>query len=490
MEEAEIDVCSQNKTSPLPCEGGKQQPHDNCLSKSNQSQTIKEADDASSFQEAGNTSGTAAELNHVDKAVANGNGVGMAVTCQTEEATEGDDRTAQPKNNPPTVKKQRLKKISLGWNFKPFTPTESPDTAEAPSQHPLAENGLDLLFAKQNGIKHAESNVEPRGSFQTRMSKAFKFDKEKEKRSYCHVPQHSAANLLRQESGGSHCSSEYFKFPALGTKRHIPHSGSNKLAITQASGSEKADQSQCSRLGQQDVSQLISAAASKVKMRKSSNLLIRPKCNGNTSQDMGSPPHQEEASNADVKLIPSLDKDTRRSSRLSQLSTTALRRLSSVFRGTSEESGDSEEVRNLIAAKRVKQTRRTLIMFTCVVVVFAICMLPNQITWLWISFRRERLSQMITTIFYFLTYTNSILNPWIYGAVNPSFRKSYRRLLSCRAEPDMKKQGSSKMSFLTTNRFQSEQTLADTASRRESMEWRRSIYAVKNDLCANRLNLN
>eukprot|EP00794_Sanderia_malayensis_P011823 gene11823-13047_t len=109
------------------------------------------------------------------------------------------------------------------------------------------------------------------------------------------------------------------------------------------------------------------------------------------------------------------------------------KRLAGLFRGGANGSGSENNDGKIALAslKRMKQTRRTLIMFTCVVTVFAICMLPNQITWIWVAFNNERLDHVITTIFYFLTYTNSVLNPWIYGAVNPSFRKAYKRLFFC-----------------------------------------------------------
>ena len=82
-----------------------------------------------------------------------------------------------------------------------------------------------------------------------------------------------------------------------------------------------------------------------------------------------------------------------------------------------------------ISVARRTQTKSTLKMFTVVVIVFAICMLPNQITWFYLTFKPNPLNHMVETIFYWLTYSNSILNPWIYAGVNCRFRKAYIQLL-------------------------------------------------------------
>ena len=122
----------------------------------------------------------------------------------------------------------------------------------------------------------------------------------------------------------------------------------------------------------------------------------------------------------------SYDPDARLS-RLGQLAAHARRRISAALTSSSSDN------MCMASMKRMRQTRRTLRMFTCVVVVFAICMLPNQITWIWMSYNDGvHLHHVIYTVFYFLTYTNSVINPWIYGAVNPSFRKAYRKVFTCK----------------------------------------------------------
>lgn len=80
-----------------------------------------------------------------------------------------------------------------------------------------------------------------------------------------------------------------------------------------------------------------------------------------------------------------------------------------------------------LSIKRHKQTMHLLKTFITVVVVFAICMLPNQITWL----SGQEISEVWIEIAYWLTYTNSIMNPIIYG-LNPRFRGAYlRQIMFC-----------------------------------------------------------
>ena len=80
---------------------------------------------------------------------------------------------------------------------------------------------------------------------------------------------------------------------------------------------------------------------------------------------------------------------------------------------------------NKASTARLKQTKNTLKMFTGVVVVFAICMMPNQITWFYLTFKPSPLNHVLETVFYWLTYANAVLNPWIYGGLNPYIKKAY-----------------------------------------------------------------
>ena len=79
---------------------------------------------------------------------------------------------------------------------------------------------------------------------------------------------------------------------------------------------------------------------------------------------------------------------------------------------------------------RHKQTVKTLKMFITVVVVFLIFSCPNQVRWLIIDFYQNvKLPVGIKLVFKCLTYANSVVNCWIYGGFNPSFRRAYKQLL-------------------------------------------------------------
>ena len=84
--------------------------------------------------------------------------------------------------------------------------------------------------------------------------------------------------------------------------------------------------------------------------------------------------------------------------------------------------------RSLHSIIRRRQIYRTLRMFVAVIAVFAVFMLPNQITWFYSMFG-EALDSSVETLFLFLTYTNTVLNPWIYWGTNPRYRRAYKMVL-------------------------------------------------------------
>lgn len=73
-------------------------------------------------------------------------------------------------------------------------------------------------------------------------------------------------------------------------------------------------------------------------------------------------------------------------------------------------------------------------MFIIVVVVFAIFMFPNQVVWLWADFgggiNNPNFSQ-ISIICWLFTYTNSVVNPIIFGIFSRDFRKGFKRIVEC-----------------------------------------------------------
>ena len=81
----------------------------------------------------------------------------------------------------------------------------------------------------------------------------------------------------------------------------------------------------------------------------------------------------------------------------------------------------SERCRDVCHSRRM-QTLLMFRLFVTIVIVFALFMLPNQITWLYMAFLEKSFTNEWTTIAYWLTYTNSVLNPVIYGT-NQNFYK-------------------------------------------------------------------
>ena len=80
-----------------------------------------------------------------------------------------------------------------------------------------------------------------------------------------------------------------------------------------------------------------------------------------------------------------------------------------------------------------KHNIRATKMFVTVVAVFAICMLPNQIYWLWSDFGdglQSGHSNMIGIVCRMFTYMNGVFNPVIYSIYRKDFYKGFRRLWS------------------------------------------------------------
>ena len=72
-------------------------------------------------------------------------------------------------------------------------------------------------------------------------------------------------------------------------------------------------------------------------------------------------------------------------------------------------------------------------MFIVVVVVFAIFMFPNQVVWLWADFGGGINSpnfNKLSIICWLFTYTNSVVNPVIFGVFSKDFRKGFKRIFN------------------------------------------------------------
>jgi len=95
---------------------------------------------------------------------------------------------------------------------------------------------------------------------------------------------------------------------------------------------------------------------------------------------------------------------------------------------------------------RHTQTVHMLKLFICIVIVFAVCMLPHHIKWLYYAATNDSVGDVPDTVFYWLTYTNSVCNPFIYG-IHPKFRKVYSHTVKSVANGCFQREGSSSASL-------------------------------------------
>ena len=82
--------------------------------------------------------------------------------------------------------------------------------------------------------------------------------------------------------------------------------------------------------------------------------------------------------------------------------------------------------------KRIERNKKTLKMLISVVLLYAICLLPNQVAWLWIEFGSGTTFKHIENLLTFsslLVYVNSSVNPLLYAGMNNEFRKGFRKVL-------------------------------------------------------------
>ena len=154
---------------------------------------------------------------------------------------------------------------------------------------------------------------------------------------------------------------------------------------------------------------------------------------GNKSKDADNSSSDTDSSNKVANLIENQPNNlVRKNFRRTKLSVKKIS-MNNCFRGGRQRSA-SKHLHFEASLKCQKQTKQTLKMFICVVTVFSICMLPNQITWMLLDFSGKGPDQILTHVFYFITFTNSICNPWIYGGINPVFRRAYKMMICKKLE--------------------------------------------------------
>ena len=85
--------------------------------------------------------------------------------------------------------------------------------------------------------------------------------------------------------------------------------------------------------------------------------------------------------------------------------------------------------------KHLKRNKKVVKMLMTVVTFYAICMLPNQVVWLWFEFgsgqKYPHIKELLT-LGSSMVYLNSSVNPLLYAGMNEDFRKGFINLLCCR----------------------------------------------------------
>lgn len=81
---------------------------------------------------------------------------------------------------------------------------------------------------------------------------------------------------------------------------------------------------------------------------------------------------------------------------------------------------------------RNEANKRATKMFLAIVVVFTLCMFPNQALWLWADFSNGSDSPIFlkaVIVCWLFTYSNSVCNPLIYAVFSRDFRRGFKRAL-------------------------------------------------------------
>ena len=85
-------------------------------------------------------------------------------------------------------------------------------------------------------------------------------------------------------------------------------------------------------------------------------------------------------------------------------------------------------------ARRLEHNTKIVKMLVSVVLSYAICLMPNQVVWLWIELGSGQSWAHIDKLLIFgslMVYINSSVNPLLYAGMNEEFRKEFGRILRC-----------------------------------------------------------
>ena len=93
-------------------------------------------------------------------------------------------------------------------------------------------------------------------------------------------------------------------------------------------------------------------------------------------------------------------------------------------------------------ARRLQHNTKIVKMLVSVVLCYAICLLPNQVVWLWYEFGSGQMFPHIDELLTFgsiMVYINSSINPLLYAGMNEQFRKGFIGVLRCnwKGKPEM-----------------------------------------------------
>ena len=85
-------------------------------------------------------------------------------------------------------------------------------------------------------------------------------------------------------------------------------------------------------------------------------------------------------------------------------------------------------------ARRLEHNTKIVKMLVSVVLLYAICLLPNQLVWLWYEFGSGQNWPHIKELLVFgslMVYINSSVNPLLYAGMNEEFRKGFTGIIKC-----------------------------------------------------------